>query len=99
MNKKQQKNDSDRSKRRRPNRPNRPNWEVIAEKTFTGMTSNGLDTGPFAAVTMCKYPVYSLHQTREQAEKAISGSCGYCRWMGTPRIHYVLDLCEAMTHA
>jgi hypothetical protein len=98
MNNEQQKNEQQLIGRRRPKQPN---WRAIAEKTFTRMTSpdDEDDQGRFAAVTLCKYPSYSLHPTRGLAVAATSGSCGYCGWMGTPRIHYVMDLNEAVAHA
>jgi len=70
-------------------------WKTIAKKRI-GRTAifRGGD-GPFAFVTPCGVVVFTLFQTRAEAEKRKAKidkvACGAACWRGT---HYIVDLQE-----
>jgi len=85
------------------NHRRRRGWRTVAKSHFKSM-DHLRGQGPFALVTLCGVPVFSLHATYEQAEKARvalqTTPCGNrCFPLTRHKSHYIVDLQKALPHA
>ena len=74
----------------------RPSWKTIVRKQIGRAATYGGGDGPFAFVTPCRQPYFTLWGSRQEAAKCKTkvdkvGCGGEC----TPRRHYIIDLSTA----